>query len=179
VVVMAAAVADFRPASSLPGKLSRRSAAVAGDAGAPLVLELLPNPDILAGLGTLVRSRPLDGRRRPFLVGFAAEMTGGAALLARARGKLAEKGCDAIVANDVSQPGIGFGADDNEATIVFAEGDAVALPRASKRALAEAIWNAVEARLAEPAAAAAGALPGPPIAGGPRPAASSAGKRHA
>jgi phosphopantothenoylcysteine decarboxylase/phosphopantothenate--cysteine ligase len=171
VVVMAAAVADFRPVSRLPGKLSRREAT---GAGAPLTLELQPNADILAGLGTLGRSRAATARR-PFLVGFAAEMAGGAALLARARAKLAEKGCDAIVANDVSQPGIGFGADDNEATIVFADGQAVALPRASKRALAEAIWDAVGARLGDGVVAASAPVPGAAVAGAPR----SVGKGHA
>jgi phosphopantothenoylcysteine decarboxylase/phosphopantothenate--cysteine ligase len=177
VVVMAAAVADFRPAARVAGKLSRRA-----PGGAALTLRLEANPDILAELG---RARggavgPGDARAsagragggRPFLVGFAAEPAGGAELLARARLKLAEKGCDAIVANDISRPGTGFGADDNEATLLFRDGRAVALARAPKRALADAIWAQLGPALD---AAAAGATPSAPIA--VPPAARAAGGR--
>jgi phosphopantothenoylcysteine decarboxylase/phosphopantothenate--cysteine ligase len=135
IVVMAAAVADFRPHARLPGKMSRR------DAGGPVSLALEPVPDLLAGLAR--------GRRgtRPYLVGFAAETVAGDALAARAGAKLREKGCDAIVANDVSGQGIGFGADDNEATLLFADGARFVLPRAGKRRIADQVWSLLAARL--------------------------------
>jgi phosphopantothenoylcysteine decarboxylase/phosphopantothenate--cysteine ligase len=81
------------------------------------------------------------------LVGFAAELGGGATLEARAASKLREKGCDAIVANDVSAPGIGFDADDNAVTVMFADGSRVDIPRASKRAVAEQLWSLFASRL--------------------------------
>ncbi|HVV52097.1 MAG TPA: phosphopantothenoylcysteine decarboxylase, partial [Polyangia bacterium] len=68
-------------------------------------------------------------------------------------GKLAEKGCDAIVANDVSAPGIGFDAEDNAVTVLFADGARAEIPRASKRAVAESLWGLFAPRL-------------PPAAGG-------------
>jgi phosphopantothenoylcysteine decarboxylase/phosphopantothenate--cysteine ligase len=135
-VVMAAAVADFRPVVRAPGKLSRR------EAGGALTLELTAVPDLLAGLA---RARQ---NGRPFLIGFAAELGGGATLEARAAGKLREKGCDAIVANDVSAPGIGFDADDNAVTVMFADGSRADIPRASKRAVAEQLWGLFASRLA-------------------------------
>jgi phosphopantothenoylcysteine decarboxylase/phosphopantothenate--cysteine ligase len=139
---MTAAVADFRPAAPVAGKLSRRALAP----GEPLTLALTPNPDLLAALG---RSRRGP---RPLLVGFAAEAGGGAGMVARAREKLAEKRCDIVVANDVSDSdsGIGFGADDNQVTLVFADGAVAPLARASKLAIAHEIWdhlvNALAAR---------------------------------
>jgi phosphopantothenoylcysteine decarboxylase/phosphopantothenate--cysteine ligase len=140
VVVMAAAVADFRPASPATGKLSRRNGA-----GVAPTLALAANPDLLA---TLARSR--NGGRAPFLVGFAAETAGGdhAALLERAAAKLAEKGCEAIVANDVSQPGIGFGGDENAVTVLFADGARAEVPRASKAQIADRLWSLLLPRLA-------------------------------
>jgi phosphopantothenoylcysteine decarboxylase/phosphopantothenate--cysteine ligase len=135
-VVMAAAVADFRPRVRAAGKLSRR------DAGGNLTLELTAVPDLLAGLAQARKNG------RPFLIGFAAELGGGAALEARAGGKLREKGCDAIVANDVSAPGIGFDAEDNAVTVLFADGGRVEIPRASKRAVAEQLWGLFASRLA-------------------------------
>jgi phosphopantothenoylcysteine decarboxylase/phosphopantothenate--cysteine ligase len=134
-VVMAAAVADFRPRSRAAGKLSRR------EAGGSLTLELTAVPDLLAGLAQARQNG------RPFLIGFAAELGGGATLEARASGKLREKGCDAIVANDVSAPGIGFDADDNAVTVLFADGSRVEIPRASKRAVAEQLWGLFASRL--------------------------------
>jgi phosphopantothenoylcysteine decarboxylase / phosphopantothenate---cysteine ligase len=136
VVVMAAAVADFRPHAPLPGKMSRRDTG-----GAAVSLALEPVPDLLAGLAR--------GRRgtRPYLVGFAAETVAGDALAARAGAKLREKGCDAIVANDVSGQGIGFGAEDNEATLLFADGARFVLPRAGKRRIADQVWTLLAARL--------------------------------
>jgi phosphopantothenoylcysteine decarboxylase/phosphopantothenate--cysteine ligase len=75
-------------------------------------------------------------------------------LAARAVAKLAEKGCDAIVANDVSAPGIGFGADENQVTLFFADGTRVEVPRAGKRAIADRLWTALTPRLATAEAAA-------------------------
>jgi phosphopantothenoylcysteine decarboxylase/phosphopantothenate--cysteine ligase len=134
-VVMAAAVADFRPRTRAAGKLSRR------DAGADLTLELTAVPDLLAGLAKARKNG------RPFLIGFSAELAGGAAMEARAGSKLREKGCDAIVANDVSAPGIGFDADDNAVTVLFADGSRVDIPRASKRAVADQLWGLFASRL--------------------------------
>jgi phosphopantothenoylcysteine decarboxylase/phosphopantothenate--cysteine ligase len=135
VVVMAAAVADFRPAARQPGKLSRRD-------GQPPALPLVANPDLLATLGR--------GRRdhTPYLVGFAAE-TGLSPddLVVRARAKLREKGCDLVVANDVGAPGLGFSSDNNAVTLVAADGPAVALGPKTKTALAEEIWAAIAPRL--------------------------------
>jgi phosphopantothenoylcysteine decarboxylase / phosphopantothenate---cysteine ligase len=127
VVVMTAAVSDFRPASRAPGKLSRRT-------GAPDAVALAVNPDILAELG-----KPRSGPR-PLLVGFAAEVAG-EGLVERARRKLEEKGCDVVAANDVSAPGLGFGSDRNALTLVFNDGHVIPLPPAPKPLLAEAVWD--------------------------------------
>ncbi len=123
VAVLAAAVADFRPASPAPTKLRR-------SAGAPKI-ELEPTPDILAGV---VAMTP-----RPFVVGFAAE-TGSTAAGAT---KLADKGVDMLVANDVSTPGIGFGSDDNAVTVFVAGGRTEEWPRQSKDAIAHGLWDLV------------------------------------
>jgi phosphopantothenoylcysteine decarboxylase / phosphopantothenate---cysteine ligase len=134
-VVMAAAVADFRPRSRIAGKLPRQASV------GSLTLDLTPVPDLLAGVARARR----DGR--PFLIGFAAEVEGGAALEKRATHKLRDKGCDAIVANDVSAPGIGFGADDNAVTVLFADGARVEIPRAPKREVADQLWRLFAPRL--------------------------------
>jgi phosphopantothenoylcysteine decarboxylase/phosphopantothenate--cysteine ligase len=99
---------------------------------------------LLAGLA---RARRGD---RPYLVGFAAETAGGDALVERATAKLREKRCDAIVANDVSARGIGFGADENEVTLLFADGARHAIARAPKRAIADSLWSLLAARLPAP-----------------------------
>jgi phosphopantothenoylcysteine decarboxylase/phosphopantothenate--cysteine ligase len=135
VIVMAAAVADFRPRAPVVGKLSRRTA------GTEVSLVLEAVPDLLAGLGRARRGA------RPYLVGFAAETVAGDALAERASAKLREKRCDAIVANDVSARGIGFGADDNEVTLLFADGARHTIARAPKRAIADGLWNVLAARL--------------------------------
>jgi len=125
-LLMAAAVADFRPADPNPGKLAREE-------GSGLTIELEPTADVLAGLA---------GSRRngQVLVGFAAEHGGD--FVARARGKLERKGIDAIVVNDVSDSAIGFESRDNEVTIVSTAGEE-RLPRGSKRDLADAILDRV------------------------------------
>jgi len=142
-VVMAAAVADFRPAAKATGKLARRARAGEGDTAAR-ELPLVANPDLLAGLG--------HGRAtgRPLLVGFAAEVGGDpVARLARARAKLVEKACDVVVLNDVGAPGIGFGSDENAVTLLFAEGASEVLAQAPKTALANDIWDRLAPRLRE------------------------------
>lgn len=145
VVVMAAAIADFRPAIRIPGKLSRggrggdiqaSSSSVPVSPASSTTLALVANPDLLAELGRARRAG------RPLLVGFAAEVGRDAAgILARAKQKLVAKGCDVVVANDVGAPGVGFGSDDNAVTLVFADGSTTALPRAPKIQIADAIWD--------------------------------------
>ncbi|MGD9571534.1 MAG: bifunctional phosphopantothenoylcysteine decarboxylase/phosphopantothenate--cysteine ligase CoaBC [Thermoleophilia bacterium] len=128
-LVMAAAVADFRPGAARDGKIDK-------GAEGRLVLDLEPTADILADLA---------GRReRQVVVGFAAEH--GAAGLERARGKRVRKGLDLIVHNDVSVEGIGFGSADNEITIIGPGGEE-ALPRMGKDACAERILDAAAALL--------------------------------
>ncbi len=131
-IVMAAAVADFRPAVRSATKIKK-------DDGAPEAILLEENPDIV---------RDLVANRRPgqLIVGFAAE-TGD--VLANGRAKLARKGCDLLVVNRVGN-GLAFGTADNEATVLSADGAEVKLPRAHKDEIADAIWDLVAARL-EPA----------------------------
>ena len=130
VVVMAAAVADFAPKVIADHKIKKSD-------GAPeIVLE--PTPDILAGLGR----RPRPGR---VLIGFAAETvaTGGPDLASYARQKLAAKGADLIVANDVAAPGVGFSHDTNAVLIVGRDGYEVDVPLAGKDRVAAAVVDAV------------------------------------
>jgi phosphopantothenoylcysteine decarboxylase/phosphopantothenate--cysteine ligase len=129
-LLMAAAVADFRPESLREGKISKL------ETGAELELRLVRTPDVLAAL---------SDRRRPdqLLVGFAAEH--GPEAVANARGKLERKRLDAVVVNDVSQPGIAFDATDNEVVIVMKEGE-VPVPKASKEQVAREILDAVLSR---------------------------------
>ncbi len=108
-VIMAAAVADFRPRQVQTDKIKR------GGRG-EMELSLVANPDILAELGA-----ERGGRRAPVLVGFAAETS---RVLEHATEKLAKKKCDLIVANDVSLPGLGFGAERNAVTIIGTVGGA-------------------------------------------------------
>lgn len=121
-LVMAAAVADWRPASRHPRKLKK------GRMASELPLE--PTPDILKDI------QPLKGRR--LYVGFAAETH---ELLDEARRKRVEKGLDLIVANDVSQQDAGFDVDTNRVTLVAADGAPVELPLMSKRAVAVRILD--------------------------------------
>jgi phosphopantothenoylcysteine decarboxylase / phosphopantothenate---cysteine ligase len=125
VVVMAAAVADFRPKRSAGTKLSKEE-------GIPeLVLE--PTPDILAGLAA---------RRAPgqVLVGFAAETHDA---VERGRRKLERKGVDLLVVNDVSAPGAGFDHDTNAVVILGADGSTTEIPLTSKDAVANAVLDRV------------------------------------
>ncbi|HEY4709254.1 MAG TPA: bifunctional phosphopantothenoylcysteine decarboxylase/phosphopantothenate--cysteine ligase CoaBC [Candidatus Acidoferrales bacterium] len=126
IVIMAAAVADYRLAATQSQKIKR------GDAG--LTLELEPTPDILAELG---REPVREGRRR-VLVGFAAETEN---LAENARGKLARKRADMIVANDVTQEGAGFDADTNIVTIFQRDGGELPLPKLTKLEVANRILD--------------------------------------
>src|SRR3954447_9673644 len=135
VVVMAAAGADFRPASVAATKLKK------GSAAEPSSVQLVRNPDVLAELVT---------KRTPgqLVVGFAAE-TGDdeGDVLTHGRAKLARKGCDLLVVNDVSA-GQAFGRPDNAAVVLGADGTATPLPPGPKDGVSAGIWDVVSARLA-------------------------------
>ena len=133
-VVMAAAVADYRPVERLATKRKKTET---------LTVELVRNPDVLA---ELVRVRP-PGQ---VVVGFAAE-TGDAdgSVLEHGRAKLARKGCDLLVVNEVGEAGhpTGFEGDQNAATVLAADGTSYDVPLGSKDALADVVWDLVAARL--------------------------------
>ena len=134
-VVMAAAPADYRPVAVSGTKIKK-----ADDGSAP-ALALQQNPDILAELS---HDRPRPGA---VVVGFAAETgdeTG--SVMEMARAKLARKGCDLLVVNDVTGGAV-FGSPDNEAVLLDAAGGAVPVPRGSKSALAHQVWDRVVALL--------------------------------
>ncbi len=129
-LIMAAAVADWRPARAARRKLKK--------AAGPPVLRLVPTPDILRALA------PRKGHR--LVVGFAAE-TG--RLLAEARRKLRAKRLDLVVANDVTRRGAGFDVDTNRVVLVTPDGRAAALPLMSKARVARRIVRWVEQRWAD------------------------------
>jgi phosphopantothenoylcysteine decarboxylase/phosphopantothenate--cysteine ligase len=131
VVVMAAAVADFRPAAYERSKIKKK------DGEEPAPLALVRNPDILAELSAH-RARPGQ-----LVVGFGAETDD---VLANGRAKLARKGCDLLVVNEVGD-GKAFGTEDNEAVVLGADGSATAVPHGPKEALADQVWDLVAARL--------------------------------
>jgi phosphopantothenoylcysteine decarboxylase/phosphopantothenate--cysteine ligase len=126
-VIAAAAVADYRPRRALPQKLKKTAGT--------MTLELERNPDILRGLAAR------KGRR--IVVGFAAETQD---VAAEARRKLREKRCDLVVANDVSAPDAGFGADTNRVRLVDADGRDEELPLLPKDDVAARILDWVVAR---------------------------------
>jgi phosphopantothenoylcysteine decarboxylase / phosphopantothenate---cysteine ligase len=128
-VVMAAAVADYRPATRSEEKIKK--------SGAPQPLRLVENPDILRELSG---QRPRPGQ---VIVGFGAE-TGD--VLGNGRAKLAAKGCDLLVVNQVGG-GLAFGTEDNEAVVLAAGGGETRVPRGPKEALADVIWDLVVSRL--------------------------------
>lgn len=125
VVIMTAAVADFRPVQCASGKIKKND-------GVPQIV-LEPTPDILASLGA---SKP-SGQT---LVGFAAETSH---VVDNAKGKLVKKNLDLVVANDVSAPGVGFSHDTNEVTILGASGSCVTIPLADKHQIATAVLDSV------------------------------------
>lgn len=132
-VIMTAAVADFRPREVAGEKIKRSRLPAAG-----LSVQLEENPDILAGLRRIAPGA--------VLVGFAAE-TG--ELEANARAKLAAKGADFLVANDVSRKDIAFGSDANEVTVFRRQGPPLFLPRRPKAELAPALLDLFAAGLRE------------------------------
>ncbi len=136
IIIMAAAVADYHVKNISPEKIKRKAA---------LELQLEPNPDILADLGSL---RHATGKRSPILIGFAAETED---LLENARSKLTRKRVDAIVVNDVARAGIGFDSDRNEVTIITPT-DIIAVPEAGKLDIAQKILEtALRIRQQQPA----------------------------
>jgi phosphopantothenoylcysteine decarboxylase/phosphopantothenate--cysteine ligase len=128
-VVMAAAVADFRPATVAGSKIKKADAD-------PPALELTRNADVLAELGRL---RPAG----QVIVGFAAETDD---VLAHGRAKLAAKGADLLVVNEVGA-GLGFDVPENSATILAADGTTTEVPAGPKAALADVVWDLVAARM--------------------------------
>ena len=125
-VVMAAAVSDYRVKQPHNQKIKK----VAGQTD--WQLDLVENPDILAQLG--------QTKRQQVLIGFAAETQN---LLEHARAKLSKKGADWLIANDVSNPAIGFNSDKNQAYVLGAQGQEVLLPQQSKTSLALAAWQVI------------------------------------
>jgi len=128
VIIMAAAVADHRPARPAAHKLKR------GQLGPAIELALVANPDLLAGLG-----KRRGTKKTPLLVGFAAETQD---VIANAQAKLVAKRCDMVVANDVSEPGAGFGVDTNHVTVVDHRG-VTAVPPGTKAEVAHRILDRV------------------------------------
>ncbi|MFG2072688.1 bifunctional phosphopantothenoylcysteine decarboxylase/phosphopantothenate--cysteine ligase CoaBC [Nonomuraea maritima] len=137
VVVMAAAVADFRPAARHDSKIKKTD-------GEPEPIRLTKNPDILAELGERRRRASAAERGHEVIVGFAAETDD---VLANGQAKLARKGCDLLVVNQVGE-GLAFGTPDNAATVLVAGGDAVEVPFGPKEDLADTVWDLVATRLA-------------------------------
>ena len=149
-MVMAAAVADYRPAARSAAKIKK-------DGQPPEPLRLTENPDILAGLAAARRGQATqdhDPERTglvppatvpPVLVGFAAETDTSPE---GARAKLVRKGCDLLVVNPVGN-GLGFGTPDNEAVVYGVDGTVTPIPRGPKEALADVVWDLVAARLNE------------------------------
>ncbi|CAM5620984.1 bifunctional phosphopantothenoylcysteine decarboxylase/phosphopantothenate--cysteine ligase CoaBC [Streptomyces atroolivaceus] len=130
VVVMAAAVADFRPAAYATGKIKKK------DGQEPAPVALVRNPDILAEVAA-DRARPGQ-----IVVGFAAETDD---VLANGRAKLRRKGCDLLVVNEVGERKT-FGSEENEAVVLGADGGETAVPYGPKEALADTVWDLVAAR---------------------------------
>ena len=122
ILVMAAAVADYRPAAVHANKIKRSEGRI--------TLDLEPTADILAELGR--------SKGKAVLVGFAAETN---QLVENARGKLQRKSADMIVANDVTQEGAGFDTDTNIVTLVLRDGRDIALPKMTKRQVADKILD--------------------------------------
>ncbi len=131
VLVMAAAVADFRPARVADHKIRREETS-------RLTLDLEQIPDLVAALG-----KEKDAQK-VFRVGFAAE---GSDLTAKAAEKMKKKGLQAIVANDISRKDIAFGSDHNAGVMLFADGTREELPRMTKREMADRILDLVRPRL--------------------------------
>ncbi|QES40467.1 bifunctional phosphopantothenoylcysteine decarboxylase/phosphopantothenate--cysteine ligase CoaBC [Streptomyces venezuelae] len=130
-VVMAAAVADFRPETYATGKIKKK------DGQEPAPIALVRNPDVLA---EIAGERPRPGQ---VIVGFAAETDD---VLANGRAKLARKGCDLLVVNEVGERKT-FGSEENEAVVLGADGSETPVPYGPKEALADTVWDLVAQRL--------------------------------
>lgn len=130
-VVMAAAVADFRPARYAGGKIKKK------DGEEPEPVALVRNPDVLAEISA---DRAREGQ---VVVGFAAETDD---VLANGRSKLRRKGCDLLVVNEVGESKT-FGSEENEAVILASDGSELPVPHGPKEALADLVWDQVGARL--------------------------------
>ncbi|MEV5844336.1 bifunctional phosphopantothenoylcysteine decarboxylase/phosphopantothenate--cysteine ligase CoaBC [Streptomyces sp. NPDC051985] len=130
-VVMAAAVADFRPEVYATGKIKKK------DGQEPEPIVLVRNPDILAEISA---DRARTGQ---VIVGFAAETDN---VLANGRTKLERKGCDLLVVNEVGERKT-FGSEENEALVLGADGSETPVPHGPKEALADIVWDLVAARL--------------------------------
>ncbi|MFC5723332.1 bifunctional phosphopantothenoylcysteine decarboxylase/phosphopantothenate--cysteine ligase CoaBC [Streptomyces gamaensis] len=130
-VVMAAAVADFRPAEYATGKIKKK------DGEDPAPIALVRNPDVLAELSA---GRPRPGQ---VVVGFAAETDD---VLANGRAKLARKGCDLLVVNEVGER-LTFGEESSEAVVLGADGSETPVAHGPKEALADTVWDLVVSRL--------------------------------
>ncbi|GAB2937809.1 bifunctional phosphopantothenoylcysteine decarboxylase/phosphopantothenate--cysteine ligase CoaBC [Streptomyces sp. NPDC059173] len=133
-VVMAAAVADFRPSEYAAGKIKKK------DGEEAPALTLVRNPDILAEVAG-ERARPGQ-----IVVGFAAETDD---VLANGRAKLHRKGCDLLVVNEVGEHKT-FGSEENEAVVLAADGQETPVPYGPKEALADTVWDLVSARFPSP-----------------------------
>jgi phosphopantothenoylcysteine decarboxylase / phosphopantothenate---cysteine ligase len=129
IVVKAAAVADFRPAEASDLKLKKEDM----DEGASMTLELVQNPDILQEISARKGDRTV--------IGFAAESHD---VIAAAKRKLARKGCDLIVANDISRPDVGFDVDENAVLFVWPNGEVEELPLLPKAGVAAQLFDRVE-----------------------------------
>lgn len=130
-VVMAAAVADFRPSAYAEGKIKKK------DGQEPAPIALVRNPDILAEI-SVERARPAQ-----VIVGFAAETDD---VLANGRDKLRRKGCDLLVVNEVGERKT-FGSEENEAVVLAADGGETPVPHGPKESLADTLWDLVVPRL--------------------------------
>jgi len=128
VIVMAAAVGDYRPLQVAPQKLKKLQS--------ELNVTLIKNPDILGQLG---KSRTAS--RRPILIGFAAETEN---LIENATEKLIQKNLDFIVANNLTQSGSGFGCDTNQVKIIDRNGTITELPPLTKEEVAERVFDRIE-----------------------------------
>ncbi|HLI88553.1 MAG TPA: bifunctional phosphopantothenoylcysteine decarboxylase/phosphopantothenate--cysteine ligase CoaBC [Ktedonobacteraceae bacterium] len=136
VLVMSAAVADFRPAKPAAQKIKKTS----GNAG-EFSVDLVQNPDILKELAEVLHKPDKSGpSRRPICVGFAAETEH---IIAHAQAKLATKRLDLLVANDVTRADSGFGTDTNKVMIFHADGAVEDLPVMPKTGVAAAIWDRI------------------------------------
>lgn len=132
IILMAAAVCDFRVKTFNPRKIKHKEET--------LILELEPNPDILQGLGQRKRADQI-------LVGFAAETDSGEA---NAREKMLRKNLDMIVLNEISPLNPAFGADENQVTLIRRTG-AIHMEKCSKEQIASAVWNEIESMASLPA----------------------------